>query len=189
MDATQFLERQHRDVEKLFSRLEKDKVSGEAKQQSLDELSRKLLAHMIIEQALLYPYLDQLDELLVNESYEEHLGARAALRRVNQVELSDETFKAKLVTLKEMIQHHVKEEEEELFPKMRKHFKKAQLAELGDQLMQTFEKLVVEDQATLVEKAEKCDQLRDAKELLQEEDRKPSKNRPQEMANETSVSV
>ena len=72
---------------------------------------------MAIEQELFYPAVLNVKEDLVLEGYEEHAVARFALRRLWETEPSDQTFKAKVTTLKELIEHHAEEEEDDLFKK------------------------------------------------------------------------
>lgn len=79
-------------------------------------LGTSLSAHMVIEQELFYPAVLKLKEDLVLEGYEEHAVARFALKRLMKTTASDQTFKAKVTTLKEIIEHHAKEEEDTLFP-------------------------------------------------------------------------
>lgn len=115
MKATDLIQHQHRVVEELFRRV-LDENCNVAKVR--DELSRKLLAHMLIEEVVLFPELMRIDGALVREAVEEHTVARFELRRVLKVSVLDPDFTAKVTTLKELIEHHVKEEEQELLPKI-----------------------------------------------------------------------
>jgi hemerythrin superfamily protein len=115
MKATALLEAQHRTVEALFEKLECGQGDRAA---TLVELARNLVAHMVVEQEIFYPAIKQIDEELVNESYEEHALGELALRRVLATSPVEPTFKARVTALKELIEHHVSEEEEELFPQV-----------------------------------------------------------------------
>lgn len=117
MKATALLKRQHDDVKAIFKSLEAGNGHTKA---LLEKLADSLAAHMVIEQELFYPAVQKVKEDLVLESYEEHAVARFALKRLMRADPSDPTFKAKVTTLKEIIEHHVKEEEEDLFPKAEK---------------------------------------------------------------------
>lgn len=117
MKATKLLEKQHREVEAIFKAIE----SGKGDPVELRErLADNLVAHMTIEQELFYPACQKVDADLILESYEEHSMAEVGLKRVLACDPTDPTFKAKVSVLKEMIQHHVEEEEKELFPKVEK---------------------------------------------------------------------
>jgi hemerythrin-like domain-containing protein len=117
MKASTLLKKQHQEVKELFNELEK---ANGASSKYLRKLADSLAAHMVIEQELFYPAVLKVKEDLVLESYEEHAVARFALKRLMKTEPTDRTFKAKVTTLKELIEHHVGEEEEDLFPNAEK---------------------------------------------------------------------
>ncbi len=136
MKATDLLKKQHRTVETIFKKLlSKGAISSRA---LLMELADDLAAHMEIEQTILYPVARAVDASLVLESYEEHAIAELALKRLLACGTSDETFKAKVTALRELIQHHVTEEEEELFPKLEKAFEGERLKALGARMEKAF---------------------------------------------------
>ncbi|HKP56907.1 MAG TPA: hemerythrin domain-containing protein [Polyangiales bacterium] len=139
MLATRLLEKQHRKVEAIFAKLEKR--SGDV-EELLTELSNDLAAHMAIEQEIFYPAIQRIDHSLVLESYEEHAIAEVALKRLLSADTETDEFIARVVTLKELIEHHVKEEEEELFPKVKKALDEDRLGELGAQMQKQFERVV-----------------------------------------------
>ena len=114
MKATELLKAQHDETKRLFKAIESGK--GDAVDQC-EELADMLAAHMVIEQEIFYPAVLAADENLVLEGYEEHAVARFALKRLMKIDDEDQTFQAKVKTLKEIIEHHVEEEEEEMFPK------------------------------------------------------------------------
>ena len=159
MNATRLLEQQHREVEALFAKLE---MGGKDARATAKELAQNLLAHMVIEQAIFYPDVNEADEDGVHEAYEEHHIARTQINRLLATEADDETFKAKVIALKELIEHHVKEEEKELFPKVRKKIPEERLTTLGAAMKKEFEQLVGRLPRTLHAKAESTDVLSDA---------------------------
>jgi hemerythrin superfamily protein len=140
MNATELLEKQHRKVEAIFSKLEDEEKLSDAKE-LVEELANDLAAHMTIEQELFYPAVRAVDSELVAESFEEHALAEVALKRL-LTSASPEAFKARVTALKELIQHHVEEEEEELFPKVDKTLDDDKLEELGEQMETLFERVV-----------------------------------------------
>jgi predicted DNA-binding protein len=113
MKATALLTKQHREVRTIFKQLEKGNGQSNA---LLAKLATNLAAHMAIEQEFFYPAVLKVKKDLILEAYEEHEVARFALNRLLKTPVSDRTFKAKVTTLKEVIEHHVEEEEEDLFP-------------------------------------------------------------------------
>src|SRR5688572_5289442 len=117
MKATDLLETQHKKVKAIFKKLETGKTDPAP---LLTDLANQLAAHMVIEHELFYPTAKKVDEDIVLEAFEEHAVAEFALQRLLSANPKSESFLAKVTTLKELIEHHVKEEEEELFPKVEK---------------------------------------------------------------------
>jgi iron-sulfur cluster repair protein YtfE (RIC family) len=136
MKATTLLERQHRKVEATFKKLEGRK--GDAPALLLD-LANDLCAHMAIEQTIFYPAIVKVKKDLVFESYEEHAVAELALKRLLATDPADVTFIAKVTTLKELIEHHVEEEEQEMFPAVEKALGDAEMQRLGGVMKAAFE--------------------------------------------------
>jgi iron-sulfur cluster repair protein YtfE (RIC family) len=139
MKATALLEKQHRKVKTIFRKLEKGR--GDALE-LLTELSNDLAAHMTIEQEIFYPAVKLVDEDLIREAYEEHALAEVALKRLLATDPQSETFKARVVAAKELIEHHVKEEEEELFPKVDKKLGDEKNAMLAKRMKARFDEVV-----------------------------------------------
>jgi hemerythrin superfamily protein len=140
--ATDLLKTQHRKVEATFKKLE----GGRAKPEPLlDELAHDLTAHMKIEQDIFYPAVREIDEDLVLESFEEHSLAEIALKRLLATSPDDPTFVPKVTTLKELILHHVEEEESDLLPKVEKKLGKEKNVELGARMKQLFDETVERD--------------------------------------------
>lgn len=139
MKATSLLSTQHRKVEALFKKLENGRVDFEP---VLTELADSLAAHMAIEQEIFYPTVKAIAPDLVNESFEEHAVAELELKRLLATDHEDEAFRARVTTLKELIAHHVEEEEQELFPKVEKKLDEDQLAALGKRMKARFEEVL-----------------------------------------------
>ena len=136
MKATELLEKQHDEVRTIFKALEKGNGHTRA---LLEKLANSLAAHMVIEQELFYPAVLAVKEDLVLEGYEEHAVARFALKRLMKTEPSERTFKAKVTTLREIIEDHMEEEEEDLFPRAEKALGEGSVA-LGAEMKALFEK-------------------------------------------------
>ena len=120
MEATKLLKKQHDEVKDLFEQFEAAEGDSE-KQELFDRLADDFAAHGEIEEKIFYPavYVGQLKDKL-QEAVEEHLVAKRVAADLLQMEPSDEQFDAKMKVLKELIEHHVEEEEGEMFPQARK---------------------------------------------------------------------
>jgi iron-sulfur cluster repair protein YtfE (RIC family) len=138
MKATALLEKQHRKVETIFKKLEAGKS---APAPLLEELANDLAAHMAIEQELFYPAVQAVDPDVVAEAYEEHALAELALKRLLATPPEAEAFKPRVVALKELIMHHVKEEETDLFPRVEKEIEADDLNELGKRMKTRFDEV------------------------------------------------
>jgi iron-sulfur cluster repair protein YtfE (RIC family) len=117
MKATELLKKQHREVKALFGEAKKAKPA--ARRQVLDEITEKLRAHMTIEEDIFYPAVREIGtkktEEIVPEAYEEHHVVTLVLDELPDVDVQDERFEAKVTVLDELIEHHVEEEEHEMF--------------------------------------------------------------------------
>jgi hemerythrin superfamily protein len=138
MDAIALLKQDHRTVEDLFKRFEKaGDRAYKTKRRLVDEIITELSIHAAVEEQVFYPATREArreTEDMVLESLEEHHLVKLALLELEQMDPEDERFKAKVTVLIENVRHHVEEEEGELFPKVRKAMKPAQLEALGQQL-------------------------------------------------------
>ena len=133
MDVIALLKNDHRTVEGLFARFEKAK-NGQ-KRKIVDAIIRELAIHASVEETIVYPAARRLvksaeDQVL--ESLEEHHIVKWTLEELRKMKPEDERYDAKVTVLIESVRHHVKEEEGELFPKMRKALSKKQLADMGE---------------------------------------------------------
>ncbi len=138
MKATSLLEKQHRTVEAIFKKLE----SGKSDPSPLvEQLANALAAHMAIEQEIFYPAVREVDEDLVLEAFEEHSIAEIGIKRLLATDPKHASFSARVTTCKELIEHHVEEEEQELFPKVEKKLGEAKLLELGKAMKARFDEV------------------------------------------------
>jgi hemerythrin superfamily protein len=136
MDAITLLKQDHKAVEKLFKQFEK--TTAPAEQRKLAQrIVKELSVHAAIEEMVFYPAVrTQVPkaEDTVLESLEEHYIVKWVLNELEDMKPNHERFKAKMTVLIENVRHHVKEEESELFPDVRKAIKRKELAELGEAL-------------------------------------------------------
>jgi hemerythrin superfamily protein len=118
MKATELLKKQHREVKSLFRKAKKAESSE--RREILDEIAAKLTHHMNIEETIFYPAVNELGTKktneLVPEAYEEHHVVTLVLSEFPNLDPDDERFEAKMTVLDELIEHHVEEEEKEMFP-------------------------------------------------------------------------
>lgn len=150
MKATTLLERQHRKVEAILKKLESGR--GDTTE-LLRELADDLAAHMAIEQDIFYPVVRRIDEDLVAESFEEHAIAELALKRLLSVSPTSPSFRARVKALKELVQDHIEEEEESLFPEVEKKMDADELDTLGKRMKVAFERAVEQGMEALVPKS------------------------------------
>ena len=148
MKATELLKRQHREVKKLFGQTLKAE-GAEERRSGMEEIAAKLTAHMAIEEELFYPAVAELatkkTEDMVPEAYEEHHVAKLVIAELPNVDPDDERFKAKITVLSELIDHHVEEEEEEMF-KTAERLGTERLMALGDEMEVAFDEQLAEQQ-------------------------------------------
>ena len=114
-EVIQQLKDDHRRVETLFEAYENAK--GQAKKKTAQRVVEELTVHASIEERIVYPALRKAfdDGHAINEAIEEHHLVHVLLKELKRLSLSP-TFEAKVQVLKELIQHHVKEEEGEVLP-------------------------------------------------------------------------
>ena len=113
--------RPHRKVNKLFGDFEKAKTSEE-KAEIARTVCNELTVHATLEEELFYPAVREIDPEkfgdLLDEAKVEHATAKDLIAQIQSMGPDDELFDAKVTVLGEYVKHHVKEEEEELFPKL-----------------------------------------------------------------------
>jgi len=140
VNAIELLEQQHKQVKKLFEEIE-EAESGE-KEELFDEVADALAVHAAIEEQHFYPATkDARTEELLHEAVEEHLAAKRIIADLLEMDPEDPQFDAKIKVLKENVEHHVEEEESELFPKVKKVHSKDELEDLGMLMEQTAREL------------------------------------------------
>jgi iron-sulfur cluster repair protein YtfE (RIC family) len=125
-------------VEDLFRKFEK---SGEralkTRQALVANMLRELVAHTYIEEQVFYPFIRGLSKELnteILEALEEHHAAKATLAELQEMIPSQERFTPKVTVLIESVRHHVREEEQELFPAVRKASNRRDLVDLAPAL-------------------------------------------------------
>ncbi|MEO8136488.1 MAG: hemerythrin domain-containing protein [Betaproteobacteria bacterium] len=143
------LKSDHDGVKKLFDQYEKgkDDMSAKDKAVMVAKICGELTVHAQIEEEIFYPAIrevqdEDLEELL-DEAEVEHAGAKDLIAQLESAKPEDPLYDAKVTVLGEQIKHHAGEEEDEMFPKVRK-VKELDLDELGAMLEQRSEALKAE---------------------------------------------
>lgn len=145
MDALKLLKEDHKKVKALFGEVEDLGERASTQRKNLfQQIDRELTLHSKIEETLFYPEFrkraensDEREEVL--EAYEEHGVVKTMIGELEDLDPKDETYKPKLNVLKELVDHHVKEEEGPLFRMARQIFEPEELDAIGERIMQAKE--------------------------------------------------
>jgi hemerythrin superfamily protein len=139
MKATDLLKKQHRQVEKLFKQAE-NAEQPKQRRQLMDQIVEMLKMHTQIEEEIFYPAVRALGtskaEEMIDEAFEEHHVVDLVLAELPNVDPEDERFEAKITVLSELVEHHVEEEEGEMFPMAEKKLGAERVKELGQRMEQ-----------------------------------------------------
>ena len=134
MDAFKLLKTDHRTVEELFGRLES--ARGQAKLRVFEQIKTELDLHAHIEEKFFYPALEKPREThdLTLEAYEEHDVVKKLLRQLSRAKTADDEWEAQAKVLRENVEHHVEEEENELFKKADAVLSEEDIEDLGTRM-------------------------------------------------------
>jgi hemerythrin superfamily protein len=123
-DAVAMLTADHKQVKKLFGEFDKLKEEGsdEDKSAVVEQICNELKIHTELEEEIFYPAVRNAidDSDLMDEALVEHAGAKELIAQLEEASPDDDLYDAKVTVLGEQIEHHVKEEEGNMFPKARK---------------------------------------------------------------------
>jgi predicted DNA-binding protein len=134
MDAIALLEADHRKVKKLLSELEATTERGvKTRSELFATIKGELTLHEIVEEEIFYPELKAHPKArdIVLEGYEEHHVVDLLMGELEALDVSDEIWGPKAIVMKENIEHHIEEEEGEMFRQARQVFDATELEELG----------------------------------------------------------
>jgi hemerythrin superfamily protein len=144
MNALELLKADHRKVEGLFQKVKANEDGDNT--DVFEQINLELDVHAQIEEKIFYPrLLEEGDEELkkiVEEGIEEHRQAKMFLRELSNLADDSEKFPPKLQVLMEDIEHHVQEEEGEMFKMVEEQFDEEQLTELGRELSEMKDQLM-----------------------------------------------
>jgi len=138
MKATDLLKKDHAEVKKLFTEFNRaGQRAGRKRQQLVERIGEELEVHARIEEEIFYPAVRQVEEgrELVQEARHEHDEVKKMLAEIRRMEPDSEELAGRVKELKQAVEHHVKEEEGEMFRQARQ-LGAEELLRLGEQLRQ-----------------------------------------------------
>jgi hypothetical protein len=134
MDAIALLKADHDKVKELLAQLEKTTERGvKTRQELFATLKGEMVVHEAIEEEIFYPELKSHPKAkdIVLEGFQEHHVVDLLMGELESLDVEDETWGAKAIVMKENIEHHIEEEEGEMFKAARSVFDKSELDDLG----------------------------------------------------------
>lgn len=149
-DAIDLLMTDHKKVKKLFKEYEKlEDGDSDQKMELVATICKELTIHTQIEEEIFYPAVREAidDEDLVDEAVVEHAAAKQLISELHAMDADEDLYDAKVTVLSEEIEHHVEEEETEMFPKVKKA--KMDIATLGQKMQERKQALMQDGQTRL----------------------------------------
>jgi hemerythrin-like domain-containing protein len=137
MNATELLKQDHQEASGLMDELETaDKGNAGSTKQLFTKLKDALTLHTQIEEQIFYPALEQHEETkdMIGEAFSEHKEVKEMLEEMATMKPGSDDFMDKLTELRDSIEHHVEEEENEMFPKAESVLGQSRMQELGRQM-------------------------------------------------------
>jgi Hemerythrin HHE cation binding domain len=137
MNALKLLKDDHDKVKKLLEEGENTTERAvKTREELFDKIKGELKVHEAIEEEVLYPALKEFaaTKEIALEAYEEHHVVDVIVGELESTPVDDETWGAKFTVLKENLEHHIEEEEDEMFKQARKVMNESELEELGDRM-------------------------------------------------------
>lgn len=144
MNAIDLLKAQHEKVTQALEAVHED--GADAGQ--IEMIANELVAHMVIEEHPFYPRIRELMPEMIGESFEEHAVARFELARLITAHAAD--VKTRALVLKKLLEHHIEEEEEEMFTKVSRSLDATELTDLGVNMKIAFDSAVAKGYAAFV---------------------------------------
>ena len=145
MNALEILKHDHEKVAMLLDQAcETTERAEKTREKLLQQIKSELKIHEEIEEKVFYPFLKQFKEEkeLILEAYEEHHMVDVLLSELEETDTEREEWKAKMTVLKEMIKHHVNEEEGQIFPLVKELVSKEELDALTQKMIELKKQLI-----------------------------------------------
>lgn len=137
-NAIDMLMDDHKNVRKMFKEFEKmhESASPEEKQELAEQICAELTLHTMVEEQIFYPAVREAidDDDLMNEAEVEHASAKDLIEQIQEMAPDDPMYSARVTVLGEYVDHHVQEEEKQMFPKVKKA--KLDLEALAEEIME-----------------------------------------------------
>lgn len=145
MNPFNMLKEDHKKVKAMFQEYEKAGERAYAKKKEIAEkIFHELEVHTKVEEEIFYPAIkentDKEGQALVAEAFEEHRLVKEMIEEIKKLEVEDEVYQAKFKVLRENVEHHIEEEEGELFPEAKDALEEG-TEEVGDEMEERKEEL------------------------------------------------
>ncbi len=145
MNAIELLKQQHQEVSSLFEQYEGEEDT-EARRQLFIEIADDLSAHSTIEEKIFYPGVKVKGTAkILEQSLEDHLEVKRLIAGLLDLRPTEADFDRQMKVLKDNVERHVEEEENELFPIVQKNFSAKELSDMGQRMEHMFEELAEEE--------------------------------------------
>jgi hemerythrin superfamily protein len=144
VDALQLLKSDHQKVKRMLEQLDATTERAEkTRTETFERLKRDLTIHETIEEEILYPALEGFAKTkdITLEAFEEHHVVDQIVAELETTPVTDETWGAKLTVMKENLEHHIEEEEDEMFKQARQVMDENDLSALGERMAARKEEL------------------------------------------------
>jgi len=151
MDAMSLLKEDHRKVKKILAELESTTERGvKTREELFTKVKQELVIHEAIEEEIFYPALKEHPKTkeIALEGYEEHHFVDTVVAEIEGVAYDDEKWGAKFKVMKENLEHHIEEEEGEMFKQAKQVFDQDELTRLGESMKARKEDLIRQQAAT-----------------------------------------
>jgi hemerythrin-like domain-containing protein len=145
MDAMSLLKEDHQKVKKMLADLESTTERGvKTREELFTKVKQELVVHEAIEEEIFYPALKQHPKTkeIALEGYEEHHVVDTVMAEIEGVAYDDEKWGAKFTVMKENLEHHIEEEEGEMFKQAKQVFDEDDLAQLGESMLARKKELI-----------------------------------------------
>ena len=145
MDAMSLLKEDHEKVKKILGELESTTERGvKTREELFTKVKEELVVHEAIEEEIFYPALKEHSKTkeIALEGYEEHHVVDTVMAEIEGVAYDDEKWGAKFKVMKEYLEHHIEEEEGEMFKQARQVFDEDELAQLGESMLARKQELI-----------------------------------------------
>jgi hemerythrin superfamily protein len=146
MDVFKLLKADHEKVAGILEKLDQSTERAvKLREELFEKLNAELSAHAYAEEKILYPAVKEVDDTrdIGFEAIEEHKIVKTLLSELASLSKDSEEWSAKLSVLKENVEHHVEEEENEMFPKFRKALDKDEIEAMGDEIQMAKEEYLL----------------------------------------------